>query len=233
MYKKEVILLCNVCREDLDSSNFSPEEFLKARTNGIIPMCFLCQKLNKNESNKKRDNCIRVLGGPIIEKGIPKRRKKKSKNKSSKNKIILRNSHTKEQWDIMSLEQKRYYLKEHRTWYEKVIEGELLHRQIDYDIQVSVGSYFLDFHIFPVKLAVEIDGGYHKTNNQKELDQVRTEFLQKAGWTVMRFSNERVKESINYVVDKIEKEKCRLVKEAKKDLSKKIGVICVKPGETS
>lgn len=53
--------------------------------------------------------------------------------------------------------------------------------------QVSVGPFTIDFAARRERLAIELDGGTHASREQ--YDAHRTSYLEKAGWTVIRFSN--------------------------------------------
>ncbi len=56
--------------------------------------------------------------------------------------------------------------------------------------QVPIGNYIVDFVCFEKKLVVEVDGGQHRA--QAKYDDNRTQFLQSAGFRVMRFWNNEV-----------------------------------------
>ena len=58
--------------------------------------------------------------------------------------------------------------------------------------QHIIGDYIVDFVCLDKQLVIEIDGGYHSTPEQKELDKQRTDFLQSKGFSVLRFTNEEV-----------------------------------------
>ncbi|MFK5857581.1 MAG: DUF559 domain-containing protein, partial [Bacteroidota bacterium] len=61
-----------------------------------------------------------------------------------------------------------------------------------------------DFYCHPVKLVVEVDGGIHKSSDQKEYDIGRTAELINWGIAVIRFTNEEVENNIKYVINEIE-----------------------------
>ncbi|MEA5472124.1 endonuclease domain-containing protein [Spirulina sp. 06S082] len=67
--------------------------------------------------------------------------------------------------------------------------------------QHPVGRFILDFYCPSCKLAVEVDGGIH--DRQFEYDTARTEHLQQYGYRVIRFSNERVMNNIEAVLEEI------------------------------
>jgi very-short-patch-repair endonuclease len=50
--------------------------------------------------------------------------------------------------------------------------------------------YILDIYIPNQKLAIEIDGGYHTTEEQQKKDELRTSRLNKMGIEVVRYTNE-------------------------------------------
>lgn len=56
--------------------------------------------------------------------------------------------------------------------------------------QVPVGPYFVDFICWQAKLIVEVDGGQH--TEQVFYDQQRSRFLERQGFTVIRFWNDEV-----------------------------------------
>ena len=58
--------------------------------------------------------------------------------------------------------------------------------------QHIIGDYIVDFLFRKSKLIVEIDGGYHFTEEQQHNDAVRTDWLEHMGYTIVRFTNEQV-----------------------------------------
>ena len=69
--------------------------------------------------------------------------------------------------------------------------------------QHVVGEYIVDFLFRKSKLVVEIDGGYHQTEEQQGLDAIRTEWLESSGFSVIRFTNEQVLFDSDNVINKI------------------------------
>jgi len=55
--------------------------------------------------------------------------------------------------------------------------------------QFSVGHYVLDFYCPKYKLAIELDGAGHFTDEGREYDARRTEYLNSVGIRVIRFEN--------------------------------------------
>ena len=68
--------------------------------------------------------------------------------------------------------------------------------------QHIIGDYIVDFACVPSKLIVEIDGGYHQLPNQQMNDKQRQEWLEKRGFTVLRFSNEEIIADTDNVIKK-------------------------------
>jgi very-short-patch-repair endonuclease len=63
------------------------------------------------------------------------------------------------------------------------------HLGVKFRRQVPIGPYIVDFFCFSAKLAVELDGSQHYTEEGKEYDFHRDQFLEAQGITVLRFSN--------------------------------------------
>ncbi len=73
--------------------------------------------------------------------------------------------------------------------------------------QHLIGKYIVDFVCLEKRLIVEVDGEYHNTKEQIELDNERTlELEQKHDFKVIRFSNNEVNKQISEVLIKIESE---------------------------
>ena len=68
--------------------------------------------------------------------------------------------------------------------------------------QHPVDRFILDFYCASAKLCVEMDGGVHDA--QQERDAIRTEFLNARGIRVIRFRNEEMLEDPRSVLRRIE-----------------------------
>ncbi len=68
--------------------------------------------------------------------------------------------------------------------------------------QHAVERFILDFYCASAKLCVEVDGGIH--DGQQERDAARTEFLNARGIHVIRFRNEEVMDDPRSVLRRIE-----------------------------
>ncbi|MCR4582961.1 MAG: endonuclease domain-containing protein [Prevotella sp.] len=66
--------------------------------------------------------------------------------------------------------------------------------------QHPIGDYIADFICLKKKLVIEIDGGYHESQEQRYDDNVRTEDIERLGYSVIRFTNEAVLYNIQQVL---------------------------------
>ncbi len=72
--------------------------------------------------------------------------------------------------------------------------------------QHPIDIFIADFYCHPLKLVIEIDGGIHKSQDQKEYDIGREAELERWGINVIRFTNEEIENSIEHVKNEIEQE---------------------------
>lgn len=64
--------------------------------------------------------------------------------------------------------------------------------------QVVLGDYIVDFFASSIRLVVEVDGGYH--TERSSLDARRDAALRRAGYRVLRFSEEEVRSQLAVVL---------------------------------
>ena len=69
--------------------------------------------------------------------------------------------------------------------------------------QKNIGNYILDFYIPSAKLAIEIDGRQHKLAENREDDRIRDEFLNSLGITVVRYTNDDIRDRFQAVAKDI------------------------------
>ena len=60
-----------------------------------------------------------------------------------------------------------------------------------------------DFACLSQNLVIEVDGAYHKQPLQEVDDETRTEYLNKMGFNVLRFTNEEIYTDIDNVIEQI------------------------------
>jgi len=82
---------------------------------------------------------------------------------------------------------------------DKQLVGERFRRQF------SVGHYIVDFYCHKYKLAIELDGAGHFTDEGRAYDARRTAFLNSVGITVIRFENLEVFNYPGQVLEEIKK----------------------------
>ena len=88
---------------------------------------------------------------------------------------------------------------------EVLLWNQIKGRQINnlqFNRQVVIGNYIVDFYNSEKGIVIEIDGGSH--NEKVEYDAVREAFLQGLGLTVIHISDTDVKKNMNEVLRFIE-----------------------------
>ncbi len=69
--------------------------------------------------------------------------------------------------------------------------------------QHGIGKYIIDFYCPIKKLAIEIDGDSHFTDEAKNNDFGRDQYLESLGIKVLRYNNKEVIKNINGVISKM------------------------------
>jgi len=67
--------------------------------------------------------------------------------------------------------------------------------------QVRLGNYIVDFAKHAARIVIEVDGGQHDARS--DADAVRTNFLEREGYRVLRFWNNDVLQNIDGVLEVI------------------------------
>lgn len=89
---------------------------------------------------------------------------------------------------------------------EEILWLELRNNQLEgykFRRQHPLNIYVADFYCHKLELVIEIDGGYHQTEEQEQLDAERTKNIEFQGLRVIRFTNEEVVSDILAVLNKI------------------------------
>lgn len=137
----------------------------------------------------------------------------------------LQGSKKKSSIDGLPLSQRASEFRENRlkepTPYELMFEEILKELGIKYEkekiiyydkVRAAGKSFFiLDFYLPEYRVCIEIDGGYHYTDDIKKSDKLRTKILKKSNIWVIRFANETVEKhrdlTISTLKDRLEKYK--------------------------
>ncbi len=95
--------------------------------------------------------------------------------------------------------------RKNQTEAEEILWQALRNNQTGYKIrrQHAIEGFIADFVCIPKMTVIEVDGGYHSEEEQKDYDQQRTQYLEEFGFTVIRFTNEDVIKNTNKVVTEI------------------------------
>jgi len=105
-----------------------------------------------------------------------------------------------------SEKEKRRYLRRNITLAEKIIWLNIRRKQIEGERflrQFSIKHYVLDFYCPKLRLALEIDGETHLTEEELEYDKQRQDYLESLGIIFLRFKNEEVFNKADVVIEKI------------------------------
>ncbi len=105
-----------------------------------------------------------------------------------------------------SQKNRRRSLRRRMTAAERTLWRKLRSRRLEnhkFQRQTSIDQYIVDFYCAEKKLILEIDGDVHGFNRQRWLDQKRQRYLESLGFTILRFTNEEVKDSIERVLTSI------------------------------
>jgi cyclase len=65
--------------------------------------------------------------------------------------------------------------------------------------------YIFDFYCHSIKLVIEVDGSIHDVLEIKQNDELRQRLVEKDGIMVIRFSNEKVVNKFEEVIDELNK----------------------------
>jgi very-short-patch-repair endonuclease len=107
-----------------------------------------------------------------------------------------------------NLKQRRRELRRSQTDAEKAFWSYVRNRQfygLKFFRQYSLGPYILDFYCPALRLVIELDGGQHNQNANKEYDSARSEYLKEHRIDVLRFWNNDVLLNIQSVLEEIGK----------------------------
>jgi len=117
-------------------------------------------------------------------------------------------NHNNSMWKGASKEtfMKARILRKKMTEPEKMLWERLSNNQLEglkFRRQHPILFYIADFYCHVHLLVIEIDGGYHETEEQKVKDEERSEHLKSNGITLIRFTNDDVLKDLESVIKNI------------------------------
>ena len=124
--------------------------------------------------------------------------------------VYLKTMKNKQVHNKPALKENRKRLRNNCTSAEAVLWTRLKGKQLEgrkFRRQHSVENYILDFYCPSEKLAIELDGAHHFTSQGFEADRIRDAFLLQLGIKTIRFENDTLWWSIEYVLKTIKKKK--------------------------
>lgn len=102
------------------------------------------------------------------------------------------------------LEQARELRKQMTPQEKKLWYGYLRTYPIKIYKQRIIKSFIVDFYCAAAKLAIEVDGAYHYTEQGKEYDRERTMIMEQYELAVLRFSNRQIEQEFAFVCQEID-----------------------------
>ena len=67
--------------------------------------------------------------------------------------------------------------------------------------QHPIGIYIADFAVVSARLAIEVDGATHSSDEERVYDAARDTYLRRRGWRVLRFQNDDAYKRLNDVLE--------------------------------
>ena len=89
-------------------------------------------------------------------------------------------------------------LRQNMTETEQFLKGKKV-LGLRFRAQHPIDIFIADFYCHPLKLVIEIDGGYHRETVQSDYDEGRTGELANWGIDVIRFTNEQIEQDFETV----------------------------------
>ncbi|EIJ35404.1 endonuclease domain-containing protein [Thiothrix nivea] len=71
--------------------------------------------------------------------------------------------------------------------------------------QYAIDQYIVDFICVSERLVIELDGTHHADAEQIAYDEVRSQFMQAAGYRILRFWNHHVEQDMTDVLNTIKR----------------------------
>ena len=105
-----------------------------------------------------------------------------------------------------NLKQNARTLRKNMTEKEKKLWNHIRNKQLkgmQFQRQKVLGDYIVDFYCPNGKLVVELDGGQHFSDESIRDDKLRDEYLNRMGYTVLRFTNHEIDVNFENVLNEI------------------------------
>jgi cyclase len=99
--------------------------------------------------------------------------------------------------------QKAKYLRNHVTATEMIFWGKLKECFPCYHFrrQHPLADYIADFYSHKLKLVIELDGSIHDLEKNRKRDEERQAAIESLGLTVIRFTNQEIKQGIESCIE--------------------------------
>ena len=88
---------------------------------------------------------------------------------------------------------------ERHLWYDY-----LRNHPVKFRRQAVFGKFIVDFYCAKAKLVIELDGSQHYEPENRQADQLRTEYLEKFGVMVLRIANSEISGNFRGVCEHID-----------------------------
>ncbi len=124
------------------------------------------------------------------------------------------------QYELAKGMRKDYTTAENKLW-QNLRNSQL---GVKFRRQHPIESYIVDFISLQDNLIVEVDGGYHETEEQKIYDEERTKLLTEIGFHVIRFTNAEVLKNLNKVLSNIKETIASLTLKSPNGVTERPGV---------
>ena len=111
-----------------------------------------------------------------------------------------------EYYNLIYLKELRRTLRKRQTEAEEILWNEIRNRKLlgmKFRRQHSFSNYIFDFYCAEKQLVIEVDGSIHLLPEQKRYDKERENILRGYGYNVLRFSNWRVFNELESVLNEI------------------------------
>jgi very-short-patch-repair endonuclease len=90
---------------------------------------------------------------------------------------------------------------------ERLVEAELIKRNISFEKQTFICGHSVDFYIPERRIVIEVDGNYwHNRPGSQECDERRNNILGFNGFNVYRFWESDIKKSVEECINKLPKD---------------------------